>query len=389
MKLRALTMLVWIAAAAWQTTAQSQSTAANPDEAQSAGSQSPTITSNSTLVVVAALVRTKTGQLVFTLKATDFTLTDDGVPQKLRLEDDTDSEPLALVVTLEGGGAGVHQLSKYTAVAHLIDSVVGDVPHVIAVVGYDSSPVLVHDFTPDADAAAGAIQALIDDDSGDKGAATLDAISFSVDLLRKQPPKYRRAILLLSETLDRGSHTKLDEALRAVADTNAAIYSIAFSTSKSEVKHEAGRISSTQAGRISSTQAGPAGGCMAKDHSADPDTSDNRFVQTWDCITLLAPPLRLVTMATIAARDGLQRNVPETIAHLTGGEYFKLGNEKSLEKELETLANHIPNRYILTFQPQAPHPGLHVLRLWLPDHSDLLLTTRRTYWADGGASQGR
>jgi VWFA-related protein len=382
-------MLVWIAAAAWQTTAQSQSTAANPDEAQSAGSQSPTITSNSTLVVVAALVRTKTGQLVFTLKATDFTLTDDGVPQKLRLEDDTDSEPLALVVTLEGGGAGVHQLSKYTAVAHLIDSVVGDVPHVIAVVGYDSSPVLVHDFTPDADAAAGAIQALIDDDSGDKGAATLDAISFSVDLLRKQPPKYRRAILLLSETLDRGSHTKLDEALRAVADTNAAIYSIAFSTSKSEVKHEAGRISSTQAGRISSTQAGPAGGCMAKDHSADPDTSDNRFVQTWDCITLLAPPLRLVTMATIAARDGLQRNVPETIAHLTGGEYFKLGNEKSLEKELETLANHIPNRYILTFQPQAPHPGLHVLRLWLPDHSDLLLTTRRTYWADGGASQGR
>jgi VWFA-related protein len=382
-------MLVWIAAAAWQTTAQSQSTAANPDEAQSAGSQSPTITSNSTLVVVAALVRTKTGQLVFTLKATDFTLTDDGVPQKLRLEDDTDSEPLALVVTLEGGGAGVHQLSKYTAVAHLIDSVVGDVPHVIAVVGYDSSPVLVHDFTPDADAAAGAIQALIDDDSGDKGAATLDAISFSVDLLRKQPPKYRRAILLLSETLDRGSHTKLDEALRAVADTNAAIYSIAFSTSKSEVKHEAGRISSTQAGRISSTQAGPAGGCMAKDHSADPDTSDNRFVQTWDCITLLAPPLRLVTMATIAARDGLQRNVPETIAHLTGGEYFKLGNEKSLEKELETLANHSPNRYILTFQPQAPHPGLHVLRLWLPDHSDLLLTTRRTYWADGGASQGR
>jgi VWFA-related protein len=378
MKLRAVKMLVWIAAAVWQPAAQSQSTAANPDDAPPVGSQSPTITSNSTLVVVPALVRTKSGQLVFTLTAKDFTLTDDGVPQKLRLEEDTDSEPLALVVTLEGGGAGVHQLAKYTAVAHLIDSVVGDVPHVIAVVGYDSSPVLVHDFTPDADAAAGAIQALIDDDNGDKGAATLDAIAFSVDLLRKQPPKYRKAILLISETLDRGSHTKLDDALRAVADTNTAIYSIAFSTSKSEVKHEAGRISSTQTG--------PAGGCMAKDHSADPDTSDNRFVQTWDCMTLLAPPLRLITMATIAARDGLQRNVPETIAHLTGGEYFKLTSEKSLEKELETLANHIPNRYILTFQPQAPHPGLHVLRLWLPEHSDLLLTTRRTYWADGGGA---
>ena len=51
------------------------------------------------------MVRTKAGELVFTLTANDFTLTDDGVEQKVTLEQDTDSEPLALVIAIETGGA--------------------------------------------------------------------------------------------------------------------------------------------------------------------------------------------------------------------------------------------------------------------------------------------
>jgi hypothetical protein len=68
---------------------------------------------------------------------------------------------------------------------------------------------------------------------GDNGAAILDALGYSVDLLRGQPQKYRRAILMISETLDRGSHLTLEHALRAVTDTNTVIYTIAFSTGKS------------------------------------------------------------------------------------------------------------------------------------------------------------
>ena len=50
--------------------------------------QSPTLTSRSTLVRVPALVRDKDNQLVYTLAADDFVLTDDGVPQKLLLEEE-------------------------------------------------------------------------------------------------------------------------------------------------------------------------------------------------------------------------------------------------------------------------------------------------------------
>src|SRR5580698_9534493 len=68
-------------------------------------SQTPTLTSQSTLVLVPALVRdkNKAGTLVFTLTVDDFVLTDDGIPQKLHLEQHTGPTPLALGVNTEGG----------------------------------------------------------------------------------------------------------------------------------------------------------------------------------------------------------------------------------------------------------------------------------------------
>jgi len=338
--------------------------------------QATTLTASSTLVLVPALVRTKSGDLVFTLKADDFILTDDGIAQKLHLEPDTGGEPLALVVLIEGGGAGARELSKYAALAPMLDSVVGDVPHEVAVVGFDSSPVLVQDFTPDLDLAAKGIDALIADDNGDSGAAILDSIGFSVDLLRKQPLPYRRAILMVTETLDRGSNLKLEDALRAISDTNTAIYSIGFSSGRSDLKDQSIKA-------LGDSTPGPAHGCMSRDPN-DPnvDLTKSPATQAYGCLALLAPPLALARAALIAAFEGLHKNIPETVAHLTGGEYFTLTNPKSLERDLHTISNHLPNRYILSFQPQSPHPGLHALTLRLPSYSNLTVTARSTYWAD-------
>ena len=92
----------------------------------------------------------------------------------------------------------------------------------------------------------------------------------------------------------------------------------------------------------------------------------------------------MAMMAAIVTADGLRRNVPETVARLTGGEYFQFGDEKSLASDLQIISNHIPNRYVLSFQPQSPHPGFHILTLQLPDYVNLKLSARNGYWA--GAS---
>jgi VWFA-related protein len=375
---------------------------------------SPTISARSSLVVVPALVHDKSGRIIYSLNPDEFTLTDDGIPQKLRLEEDSGATPLAMVVMIETGGAGGREFQRFSSIAPelppMIESVIGNVPHRIAVVTFDSHPILLQPFTEDIDTVAEAIRSLqpgctrqhhLDDCKsplavrnvplGDNGAAILDSIGYAVDLLRSQPAAYRRTILLISETLDRGSHLTLEDGLRAINNTNTTIYSIGFSTGRSEAAHYAARELPTQPGGLGleNHHPNPPHGCMGKDPHPDPDANQNTAVRLYDCATQLVPPLALAKMAAIMATDGLKRNVPETVARLTGGEYFKLNSPRQLERDLATISNHIPNRYVLSFQPQSPHSGLHAIQLQLPNYPDLRLTYRQSYWAeDDSASPG-
>ena len=343
---------------------------------ESSADQAPALRSQTTVVLVPALVRDGRGQLVYTLKADDFRLTDNGVEQKLTLDENIGSEPVALVVAVETGGAGARKLDEYRDMGALLSAIVGGVPHQVAVVAFDSAPRLVADFTSDTDAAAAALKDLR---PGDRGAAILDAIEFSVDQLRPMPG-YRRAILLVSETLDHGSRTKIGDALRAIGDTNTAIYSVGFSSLKAHTAHEAARI-------LNDPVPGPDHGCFAKDPDADAhEVSENRAMQDFDCLGLLAPPLRLAKLAAVASAESLARNVPETVAQLTGGEYFGFENNRSLARDLVTISNHMPNRYGLSFQPRSPQAGYHAIELRLKEHPDLHVSARRGYWVDAAAT---
>lgn len=346
-------------------------------------SDTPTLTSNTTIVLVPALVTTESGEPVYTLKAQDFTATDDGIPQKLTLEEDSDSEPLALVVAIQTGGAAARHLDRYRNLAPLIESMVGDVPHKIAIVAFGSTPKPVLPFTADPITDATPIREAIQNlKPGDPGAAILDALGYSVDLLRAQPSTYRRAVLLLSETLDSGSQLKLDDALRVISDTNTAIYSLGFSTTRAEAPRQAAHA-------FKNDTPGPKGGCMAKDTPSGPENSgagrrsaSQVANQAYDCLSLLAPPLALAKVAFVAGRNGLRRNVPETVASLTGGEYYPFKDARGIERDMVTLSNHVPNRYILSFHPQSPHPGLHALTLRLTGYPNLEVSARTSYWAD-------
>ncbi len=358
--------------------------------ARTSGAQSPapvadtpppaTLTVRSSLVLVPALVKTKGGELVFSLNADDFVLTDDGVPQRLRLEADTDAQPLALVVLVQTGGSAEAHLHEYRGLDAVLDAVVGTVQHRVAVVSFDSAPHLEQPFTTKNETAAAALNEL---DAGDPGVAILDGVRFAVDLLRKQPPAYRRAILMLSETVDQGSQTSLEDALRAIEDTNTSIYSFGFSSTKAALKHEGAKVPIPFGTTKYSSKPYAAGGCMSREPDADPDAHGKRKVQALDCAEDLLPPLRIARMAFLAAREGLQRNVPETVARLTGGEYFPFKDARSLSRSLVTISNDVPNHYVLSFVPQSPHAGLHALELGLKGRPELELKARAAYWVDG------
>jgi VWFA-related protein len=410
---------IWIFAVAAASAAPAQQPGA-------ATGQDPNLTATANLVIVPTLVRDAAGQLVYGLKVDDFALSDDGVPQKLRLEEDTGGEPLALAVVIESGAAmreagwhpdrPAHKTDRFRGLPAMVESIAGGVPHQVAVIGFDSRPELELRLTSNAGGVAEIIDELDQGNTGDGGAAILDALILAVEQLRAAPIGYRRAILLLSETEDRGSTHTLDEALRAISETNTAIYSLAFGTGRTKAseygnkmlptKHIANSVPEPGLGPQGSPVTSddiiarllqtalfgfalgnptpyPPGGCMGKDPAAP---AQNKLVQLYDCLGQLAPPLALAKMAAIAATNGIKKNVPESVARLTGGEYLPFNTAKTLQDGLATFANHVPNRYILTFQPQNPHPGLHVLELQLKEYPQLRITARTSYWANPAAS---
>jgi VWFA-related protein len=345
---------------------------------QPASSTVPSISVGSNLVLVPALVKTKKGEIVFSLTADDFTLSDNGVPQTVRMESDIVGQPMAVVIIVQTGGHGASHLNDYNNLGAVIDAVIGDVPHHVAVVAFDSTPHLAQDFNTNTDVATQTITNL---QPGDSGASILDALNFGIKLLRDQPSAYRRTVLMFSQTLDGGSQTSFEDTLRAVDDTNTAIYTFAFSSGKSDVKHEASKLPRPGGTEYSDTPY-PPGGCMSRDPEADPDAHGKRGVQALNCASDLFPPLRLPRLIYIAARDGFKRNVPESVAHLTGGEYFDFKDAATLSKRLVSISNDAPNYHMLSFHPQTPTPGLHALDVKLKDRPELQLKVRNAYWVD-------
>jgi VWFA-related protein len=376
----------------------------------------------SNLVLVPTLVKTKAGELVFSLTAQSFTIEDNGIQQKVTLNDDTSQQPLALVVVVQTGGAGVQQIPTLQHLETMIEAMVGSVPHEVALIAFDSKPHVLQTFTSNLADIGKAIQEVR---PGDGGAAILDGLAVSINMIQKQPPEFRRAVLLISGTVDHGSQTKLSEALRVVSETNTVIYSMAFSTSKAEVKAALANTPSspssnkTNNNMTSTTSKAVGQTSLANTPSSLPSSSDpnsatyslafsslsaavgadlanapsspsskgcsqhasqsasERLGEHESCASFMP----LVLFAARLGINGLSRNTPRTVARLTGGEYMKFNNEKSLEIGLYTFANHLPNRYVLSFQPVSPAPGLHTIQVTLKNYPKLQVSARTSYWA--------
>jgi VWFA-related protein len=242
----------------------------------------------------------------------------------------------------------------------MIEAMVENVPHEIALVTFDSKPHLPQNFTQSLMQIDTSMQAVR---AGDSGAGILDGLVFSLKLLQKQPPEFRRAVLLISEAVDHGSTTRVHEALRDLSETNTTIYSMTFSTSKAE----------TGAALADHTLPPETRACLAaaaRSGNVDPGAQAR-------CISFTP----LVVLGTRLVIAGLSRDTPATIARLTGGEYMHFDDEKSLESGLYAVANDLPNHYILSFQPASPAPGLHTIQVTLKNYPKLLVAARSSYWA--------
>lgn len=92
-------------------------------------------------------------------------------------------------------------------------------------------------------------------------------------------------------------------------------------------------------------------------------------------------------MAFLAARGSLRTNTAESIAQLTGGEFFHFHDDKDLKAGLIAASNDVPNYYVLSFRPNPLVPGPHALHLEIKDRPHLAIKYRSEYWMDSDTAR--
>jgi VWFA-related protein len=303
--------------------------------------QTPTLTTQSTLILVPTTVQTAQGEILYGLRPDQFVLKDNGIRQTVHVEEDTDALGLSLVIVVQCSRNAYRDLPRLRTLATMIEGLVGSAPHQVAVVTYGTEPTLLGDFTKDPAELRDTLSQIAPCHDDDK-AATLDAVAYASALLDARNEAARKdhtrhAILLISETRDHGSQIKPEDAVAALGRTNTVVDSIAFTPAKTQLLDE-----------LRNGSYGP---------------------------TNYIP---LMVMAV----NALKNNVPYALSSLSGGEYINYTTQRGFDQGLHRLSNHIHNYYLLSFQPPAPPvPGLHKIEVHIPDYPTAQIRTRQTYYA--------
>jgi VWFA-related protein len=312
--------------------------------AQNSTTADNTLHTATRLVLVPTLVQTSTREVVYSLHADDFLLIDNGIPQKVAL-DEAGNPPLSLVVLMQTGGAAVREFDKYRGLETMLAALLGGAPNQVAIVNFDSKPEAASPFTSDI---AQWTDAIDHPDPGDRGAAIMDGLKFAVDLLAQQPNNNRRVILLISHSQDSGSKTTAKEIARITGETNTAIYSLTFTPQITRLK----------------------GALKEPAHSNPPLTVGNgSYVAYFD----LTEPLHMVI-------DAMRKDVAAEVATLSGGEAVRFEGQRQLDDLIASIGNHIRYSYLLSFRPSPANPGFHPIHVSLVHYPQLTVSTRNSYW---------
>jgi VWFA-related protein len=326
----------------------------------------PQFSARSSLVFLPTRVQTKKGDTIYGLKPEQFIVEDNGVRQTVNVDEDPETSGLSLVVAVECGRSAALEFNKLKGLGAMIGGIVGDAPHEVAIVSYGIGPYLLSDFSRSSDAVGAGLAKLKDCKSN--GAATIDTVYYAINMLKRRQNHYRKAILLIGETRDHGSKSKLSEVVAELGVTDTVIYFVAFSPGRDEALHDMMHANDKYYEE------------PPKDTRPPPDVPKPEIPpeSVWKEKNPLFPwPPQFLLIA-----NALRKNAASEIASLSGGHYANFTTQKGFDQELHRISNEIHNYYLLSFKAAAdPQWGLHSLKVRVDSYPSAVIQTRKSYWA--------
>jgi len=322
-----------------------------PIQQAPAGSQAKLVVRVS-LVNTPVTVRDAKGQMVTSLDAKDFQITDNGVAQRIT-HFDLGGDPLSVVVLFETSSRLDPLLPELRKTGILLTQTVLGPSGEAAIVGFNDGVDKLLEFTTNADEIEKTVAHL---QTGTSGAKLYDAMAVGVEMLSgraqatPERPGRRRVLLVVSEANDAGSETKLGAVLRQAQLSNVTIYSVGLSTTRAELQAKP---------RDPVPQATPPGTFGLPPQPGVAQTPDSEAAR-YGSGNLLA----LAAWAVQHIKDQVKDHALEVAATATGGAHLPTFKDRSIEKAIDEIGGELHSQYSISYNPTGGNDtGYHEIKV--------------------------
>jgi VWFA-related protein len=344
-------------------------------------------------VVLPVTVRDKKGALVTTLKVGDFSLTEDGRPQTIKSFSRESNLPFRVGLLVDTSRSVYTAMdSERKAAGKFVDLMLPADPKAAApaqggptqadqafLIHFDREVELLEDFTNSRDKLhhelddMGSTRAEQNSSQGPEtsddphsggqtrrggGTQLYDAIYLAAHELM-EPKDGRKALVVFSDGVDKGSKETLNDAVDAADKANVAVYTIYF---KGEEEHNSNFAGPGMGGHHGGGGGYPGGG-GGYPGGGGPGGGNRRNGGSGE-----------------ANVDG--KKIMEKIATRTGARYFEAKKKDNLDEFYSQIAEELRGQYLMTYTPDKVDTdgGFHKIAL-KASNGDLIVVTREGYYA--------
>jgi len=302
------------------------------------------------------------GNVVNNLNVLNFTLFDNGRPQKIA--EDFATHPLSLVVVVQANAVVEKIIPQIQKIGSLFDSLVLGENGEMAVLAFDHRIQTLTGFTSDPAKITEAFKKL---KPGSLTAKLNDATMEGINLLRNRPKERKRVMIIISEDRDNGSGMHVRDVMTATEFANVVIYPVDMSHLVTSLTAPA------QANRPDPIPPGgvylPAGTIMTPTLQMQQGQEGN-----W---------VPVFTEIFKAVKGIFVPNPLKVYARYSGGRQYDFVTQKGLEQAISKISNDLHSQYLLTYSPDnQDQAGFHAIRVTV-DKPDLKIYTRDGYWLAG------
>jgi len=327
-------------------------------------------------VILPVTVRDKNGHIVSDLKREDFVLEQDSRPQVIKSFSHESNLPFRIGLLVDTSRSTESVLpAERTATGKFIDQMLVQPGDKAFLLHFDHQVELLQDFT----SAKAKLHHELDEmtpsrESGESGGGgdpddhssrhrggtqMYDAIYLaSNEIMLKEPG--RKALIVLSDGVDRGSKESLNDAIDAAEKANVSVYTVYF---KGEEGHQDSGMRQGRSG------GGYPGGGGRYPGGGGGYPGGGRGGQR--------------PGGEVQHADG--KKILEQIATRTGGHFFEAKKKDSFDEVYAQISEELRGQYLLTYTPDKPvskddSDGFHKISL-KAKNDKLIVTTREGYYA--------